>query len=427
MEAELAALVAIRDRDQTRYDAIVARYATEPATEAAAPGATPSSDPGPLLDSLVEDFLAEERASGLVQATLQKERAVLAEFVDVAGNKAIRCYTKSDATQFKNALLKSPANRNAKPFTGLGLTDAVKLAEDMRKSGSEVPSLNVDTINDKLLYARKLFAWADGRFGDVSNPFEGQRIKRRRQRGRRSDRRYPFTTRELQALFDGPIYRGCKSRHHWKQPGDLVLRDSARFWAPLIALHTGMRLGEIIQLRMADIRTDADGIAYFDVTTHMDDDDEEAAKSLKNVNSVRQIPIHPQLIAFGLQHLIDQRRKASAPRLLMDYGRSEVDGKWSKTFGAWFRHYRRHVGVERFVNGKNRVDFHSFRHVFEDVVRDLPDVKQEVRDALQGHGENGVSQGYGTGVYRKRLYEAIQKVCFPDLDLSHLVIDGPTN
>ena len=60
-------------------------------------------------------------------------------------------------------------------------------------------------------------------------------------------------------------------------------------------------------------------------------------------------------------------------------------------------------------------------------MRDLPDVKQEVRDALQGHGENGVSQAYGTGVYRKRLHEAIQKVCFPDLDLSHLVIDGPTN
>jgi hypothetical protein len=51
-----------------------------------------------------------------------------------------------------------------------------------------------------------------------------------------------------------------------------------------------------------------------------------------------------------------------------------------------------------------------------------PDVKQEVRDALQRHGENGVSAQYGTGVYRKTLNEAMMKVDYPDLDLSHLIL-----
>ena len=51
-----------------------------------------------------------------------------------------------------------------------------------------------------------------------------------------------------------------------------------------------------------------------------------------------------------------------------------------------------------------------------------PDVKQEVRDALQGHGENGVSAQYGTGVYRKTLNEAMKKVDYEDLDLSHLIL-----
>ena len=53
-----------------------------------------------------------------------------------------------------------------------------------------------------------------------------------------------------------------------------------------------------------------------------------------------------------------------------------------------------------------------------------PDVKQEVRDALQGHGENGVSAQYGTGVYRKTLDEAIKKVDYEDLDLAHLILDS---
>ena len=51
-----------------------------------------------------------------------------------------------------------------------------------------------------------------------------------------------------------------------------------------------------------------------------------------------------------------------------------------------------------------------------------PDVKQEVRDAFQGHGENGVSAGYGTGVYRKTLDEAMKKVEYMGLDLSHLIL-----
>jgi hypothetical protein len=119
-------------------------------------------------------------------------------------------------------------------------------------------------------------------------------------------------------------------------------------------------------------------------------DDGEAAKSLKNANSVREMPIHVKLFEFGLQDLTDERKAEGAARLFMDYRQSKADGRWSQQFSKWFQRYRKHVGVERIVGGKNRVDFHSFRHNFEDVVRNLPDVKQEVRDALQGHGENGV-------------------------------------
>jgi hypothetical protein len=59
---------------------------------------------------------------------------------------------------------------------------------------------------------------------------------------------------------------------------------------------------------------------------------------------------------------------------------------------------------------------------FEDLVYNLPDVKQEVRDALQGHGENGVSAQYGTGIYRRTLDEAMKEVEYHGLDLSPLVV-----
>lgn len=71
-------------------------------------------------------------------------------------------------------------------------------------------------------------------------------------------------------MFQAPIYTVCQSVGRWRKPGSFVPRQSAIFWVPLIGLFSGMRLGEIIQLRVADVKTLA-GISYFDVTTLVDE------------------------------------------------------------------------------------------------------------------------------------------------------------
>jgi hypothetical protein len=52
----------------------------------------------------------------------------------------------------------------------------------------------------------------------------------------------------------------------------------------------------------------------------------------------------------------------------------------------------------------------------EDALRNA-DVRKEVRDAIQGHGENGVSREYGTGYYVKTLNDAVQKIQYDGLVL----------
>lgn len=63
--------------------------------------------------------------------------------------------------------------------------------------------------------------------------------------------------------------------------------------------------------------------------------------------------------------------------------------------------------------------FHSLRHNVEDALRNA-DVRKEIRDAIQGHGENGVSREYGSGYYVKTLNEAVQKIDYEGLNLSSL-------
>ena len=87
---------------------------------------------------------------------------------------------------------------------------------------------------------------------------------------------------------------------------------------------------------------------------------------------------------------------------------------WSKQFSKHFKRFRESIDVTR-----RGVKFHSLRHNVEDALRNA-DVRKEVRDAIQGHGENGVSREYGTGYYMKTLNEAVQKIEYDGLKLLQL-------
>ena len=246
------------------------------------------------------------------------------------------------------------------------------------------------------------------------------RIQRSKNK-RKGKKRHPWTIDELNRMFAAPIYAGCRSESHWKQPGNLRLRQSAKYWVPLIALFSGMRLGEIIQMQVSDVRC-LDGIDYFDVTPLAcidaeDDEGEEFGdeeKSLKTSSSRRCIPVHKTLIDIGFDDFLEFRRRSGTTRLFPEYEKAEDDGSWSKRFSKHFKRFRESIGVRR-----SGVKFHSFRHNVEDALRNA-DIRKEVRDAIQGHGENGVSREYGSGYYVKTLNDAVQTVRYDGLDLSRL-------
>jgi hypothetical protein len=81
---------------------------------------------------------------------------------------------------------------------------------------------------------------------------------------------------------------------------------------------------------------------------------------------------------------------------------------------AVFKRFRESISVTR-----RGVKFHSLRHNVEDALRNA-DVRKEARDAIQGHGENGVSREYGSGYYVKTLNEAVQKIEYDGLKLLQL-------
>ncbi|WP_216367938.1 site-specific integrase [Oceanidesulfovibrio marinus] len=227
-----------------------------------------------------------------------------------------------------------------------------------------------------------------------------------KQRKRSREERDPFSVDELHAIFSAPIYTGCRSEHFWSKPGKLILKDSGYYWVPIISLFTGARLGEIIQLYVEDIREE-NGILFFDINDTGED------KRLKTAYSKRAIPIHQSLLDMGFMSLVEKRRKQGKERLFPDLPMGE-DGYYSSPFSKRFSRFLSTVGVKSKKNA-----FHSFRHCFEDACRDS-DISKEIMDALQGHGEEGMSERYGRGYLLQKLNEAMQRLRYRGLALDHL-------
>jgi len=170
---------------------------------------------------------------------------------------------------------------------------------------------------------------------------------------------------------------------------------------PIIALYTGMRLEEIGQLRCEDIKNEG-GIYYFDVNN-------EGSHHLKNISSIRQIPIHSKLIALGfLDYVLTQKGYVFPDLKVNQYQRrTQV---WSK----WFNRYLRKIGVM-----DSRKVFHSTRHNFKDALREV-DVDEALSDALTGHSHKSVGRQYGKGYSISRKYETINLINYSVLDLAKI-------
>ena len=364
------------------------------------PGDEPDST-SPLLSKARDGWCNEKLRTGAWrEKTGRLNRVALDQFMEVVGDRPISDYTKADGRKYKAVLMKLPANWNKKKeLVGLPLERAAEIAE---KQG--IPPMSLKNMNKQLGFVSSFWNWVEKNYDEAPvNPIRGTQVTIKRTA---RDERDPFSAEELETIFKAPIYTGCKSFKSWKVPGDTVLREYGRYWVPLIALFTGMRQSEIIQLYTEDVR-EQEGILYFDLNEDGPD------KKLKTPQSHRKIPVHRELVEMGFMEHVELRRKEGEQRLFpeMEMG---VDGYYSTPFSKHFGRFLKAVGVKRSRNA-----FHSFRHSFEDACRDS-DIRKEIMDALQGHKEEGMSSRYGSGFTLQKLSEAMGVLQYRDLDLSHL-------
>jgi integrase len=331
----------------------------------------------------------------------------MADFIEICGDKGVGDYKKSDGREFIQVLRRLPANLE-KRRASFGLQGhGLRKVADVAGEQGLLPQDDSNS-NKKIGIVDQCFGWIIRQFDEcTASPVGGMKLALKRSPREDKD---PFTVDQLNAIFAAPVYTGCESERGWSRPGGLVLRHSAKFWVPLIALFSGMRSGEICQLTRAQVRCH-EGVHYFALTSH---------QRLKNPASIRSVPIHHILVRCGFLQFVAERGGLLFPDLV-----EHASGRRSDAFGKHFARFSISIGIK-----SDSTDFHSFRHTFV-AAAEASGIDFATRERIVGHALPGQAGRYGQ-TYKQEQADMqlvllrerqLQRLEYPGLDIGHLFTD----
>ncbi|WP_250518138.1 site-specific integrase [Caballeronia sp. ATUFL_M1_KS5A] len=319
------------------------------------------SAPGLTLESLTELWATERTPE---RKTVTATEGAVREFKEIVGHTDTVRLNKGDVVKFKDELLRRHPGAPKSAWKKLMLVKTV---------------VNLAEANDRI----------------KENVFKSVQISVPTNVARS---RVGFEAADLEAIFGTELFKEKKLPKAGNAGG------VAAYWIPLIGLFTGMRLEEIAQLHVADVKQEGD-IWYFDVTN-------EGERRTKNIGSVRKVPVHCELIRLGLVKFVrginDQEGR------LFPLLKRDSQGILSSGFSKWFGRFLR---TDAKVTDERKV-FHSFRHGFKTACR-VGGIQPDVHNAITGHSDGTEGSNYGE-VPLITKDQAVQKISFHiNLDRNH--------
>lgn len=368
----------------------------------------------PNFSALIDDYIEHKRTpddSGRCysnQSEMQT-RATFRLWLEIIGDRPVRDCKREDVGRFRKFLLKLPASHGKSSVS----VTALKAIEVNDALPAPKPTLTMKTARRHFSSLTQYWKWLRTRDHVDDVIFTGFEFPGT---GSKRYKRDDWSPDDLARLF---------AYEPWFGRG--ADTDSAYFWLPLIALHSGMRVEEIARLRVGEDIREIEGIHVFVVQPHPD------GWTPKSEAGERVVPIHSRLIQFGLLDFVRRRRQqAGAKHLFRDLGPGGPDGKYGYSYSREFSRIKTHK-----IRVGDKTTFHSFRHSVRTLLTDVD--ADVIRDAwideVMGHDaddprpdRDGVRRRPSEGIttYLKRVLPArLQKVVeaiVPPVDLSHLLL-----
>lgn len=354
--------------------------------------------PDPDIFAVVQRVNEQQRDDGINPAQQQQTRQTAKLFSELTGVTDLRQLRQRHLSAFSDQLRKLPRSYGKsvkdrdRPITDI-IADAATLPADKR-------GLSAGTTNRHLSIIRRIVNRA-GSEGIELDRYLDFTILRRKDSRRARDRRDTLTLDEVRQLFRHPVFRGSKTSARRRTPGKLIVRD-ALYWLPILAAYTGARREELAAMEAGDV-SQIDGIWCLALVPN------DNRGSLKNLPSVRVVPIHSRIIALGFLDYVQSVPQGG--NLFPELKRKSPNAG----LGEHVAHLIAKIFEDQYGSTRGNKSFHSFRHYVTDMLRDaVPAIPKHVRVDVLGHaGEDIEDETYGSTTPLAVMQAAIEAL--PDI------------
>jgi integrase len=311
--------------------------------------------------------------------------ATLEMFKQLVGDRLLKDITPEDTDVFLRALRGWPMNAGHRPEYRNMLAPAI-----VRKARQlEEISIHLRTQERHVHKLRRFFKWLEDRSEIRPGLLHKVRLVDQRTPNRRP--RSPFSDAELSTIFSSPEITHGNAAH--------------KFWLPMIALYTGMRIREIAQLYVDDV-VKVDGRWFFKVGN------DKPGQQIKTPQSRRTVPLHDRILAAGFLDYLDDVRRWHHDKLFPELTWKAEGGPGSGA-SSWFSNVLR---AKLGIANKERT-FHSFRHGFATFASTSAGIRESLIAELLGHwtGPTTLQVVYRSLSNLQQRCRAIDAIVFPPI------------
>lgn len=362
-------------RTQAEAEALLAFYGLRPGAGNERSSIPNKYDDYPQLVDITEYFAYGVDKDLLTEAD-ELARTLLTKPMPLMLSRCLEIYfannQKGTATKFK-----SDVQKHFKPIFGILGDMAVEniTREDARRYVEvRVSRVSTNTVSRELNAIKAVLNTViREKELNINNPFRSLVIPNL---GKDAKVRAPLTIDESKLLIDSCL----------ENPSDAKI-------ILLICILTGALLSEIVGLRRQDIRLDTP-IPSIELVEYNE-------RTLKNKNSLREVPLVPIAAQALGRHLLGHQESVAFP--------SYCDGSSVNGNGA-------SATIANFIRGLgiNKTTHHT-RHAMRDLLLHAG-IRVHLVEAIGGWGSKSVGDSYGDGYKLEQKYEALMLALAPILD-----------
>ncbi|MEP0321835.1 DUF6538 domain-containing protein [Bauldia litoralis] len=318
-----------------------------PGTQTSAGQGTPGCGATQTLTGLVEDWWREAKATGRSVSTYESYRNTMKRLAAFLAHDDARRVTIDDVLRFKDHRLSEVSAKTVKDSDLVGL--------------------------------KSVFGWALDNRRIETNPAQGVTVKRSKKVWTREK---GFTPDEAKAILTHAL--------HHERGREAPKTFAAKRWVPWLCAYTGARVGEIVQLRKKDVRSER-GHWMITITPE--------AGTVKT-KEAREVPLHEHLIELGFGDFVE--RSADGYLFLGATPGEDIRGRWEGCKNR-VREFVREVATDVRIAPN-----HAWRHLFKTMGREA-DIQERVLAILCGQVATTDGEDYGNATMQAKL-NAIAKL-----------------